>query len=176
MPEQTKSEQHTPLTIRPAREADRARLETMISQCYNEVYPQWYGEEILDAAMETMLHIDDKLLASGHYLAAEKDGKLAGCGGWSFSKAREGEPEGSVADIRHFATSPQFMRQGVGAAILDACIEEARSAGVQRLRCFSSLAAENFYARAGFETVQEATVMLNGSIPFDAILMEKALD
>lgn len=156
------------LSVRVATEADRDQLEQLISDCYSEVYPNWYDDEVIDAAKHSMLRVDANLLASGRYMAAEKGGKLAGCGGWSIASPGTGQ-------IRHFATHPDFMRQGVGAAILNACFDAAAKEGVKTLQCFSSTAAEEFYARHGFERKQDVSIMLDGRVAFPAVLMEKTL-
>lgn len=163
------------LKIRPATLDDRAKLEELISICYADVYPGWYDEDILVDALPVMLKIDEKLLSSGRYLVAEKAGAFAGCGGWSMAQPGTGAQSEGLGHIRHFATHPDFMRQGVGGAILETCVRHAREAGVKRLQCFSSLAAEDFYARNGFEKLQDANVMLDGRVSFPAILMERTL-
>lgn len=163
------------LRIRAATEKDRAELEKLISVCYGEVYPGWYDADVLVDALPAMLRVDENLLASGRYFAAEKDGRLAGCGGWSVAASAGTAPEQGLGQIRHFATHPDFMRQGVGGAVLDACIAAANKAGVEKLQCFSSLAAEDFYTRHGFTRLDEVTIMLDGRIPFPAVLMEREL-
>lgn len=163
------------LTIKPATEANRDELEQLISVCYSEVYPGWYEEDVLIDALPAMLRVDAKLLESGRYLSAYKGKKLAGCGGWSTMEPGSGNMQSGIGHIRHFATHPDFMRQGVGSAILNACITAATEEGLERLQCFSSLAAEDFYNRHGFEPKQEVTIMLGENIPFPAILMERQL-
>lgn len=163
------------LIVKPATEADREALEELISVCYGQVYPGWYDADVLVDALPAMLKVDAKLLASGRYLGAYKDGKLVGCGGWSTTEPGTGGTQSGIGHIRHFATHPDFMRQGVGAAILRACIKAAADADLQRLQCFSSLAAEAFYAQEDFAPKQEVTIMLGENIPFPAILMERPL-
>ena len=163
------------ITIRQAGECDREALEALIANCYMHIYPDWYDEDTLEEAMPIMLRIDPALLASGNYLAAHVGGELAGCGGWS--KAAPGSTPNEVATghIRHFATRPGLMRQGVGRTIIRACIDAAREAGLEKLKCFSSLPAERFYARSGFKRIAEVTVMLGESAPLATVLMEMEL-
>ncbi len=160
----------TKVAIRKATEADRDVLEALIGECYAEVYPGWYEEDELSDALPMMLRIDPALLASGRYFAAMRDGEAAGCGGWSTPA-----PGATTGDIRHFATSPGFMRTGVGGAIIEACLAEAEAEGVSLLRCFSSRPAEAFYARHGFRRVDEVNIMLGDGVIFPAILMERTL-
>ena len=75
------------------------------------------------------------------------------------------------AHIRHFAMHPDWTRQGIGSALLAHCISYARSFGIRKLNCFSSLNAEPFYRAAGFETVRPMDLGLGPSLAFPAVLM-----
>ncbi len=165
----------TKVAIRKATENDREILETLIGECYSQVYPGWYEADVLSDALPIMLRIDPALLASGHYFTAISDGETAGCGGWSVATPDTGTTEPATGHIRHFATHPRFMRSGIGGAIIDTCMNEAKAEGVSRLRCFSSRPAEAFYGRHGFRRVDEVNIMLGDSVTFPAVLMEKAL-
>lgn len=163
------------IVIRSATPADRAALEALIAECYSAIYPGWYDSDVLEEAMPQMLRIDARLLESGRYFAAEIDGVLAGCGGWSLNAPGSSSADKTTGHVRHFATRPDLMRQGVGGAILDRCIADARAAGVAALQCFSSLPGEAFYARHGFARVDVVTIMLGESTPFSAVLMRLAV-
>ncbi|OXT01790.1 hypothetical protein B7H23_02210 [Notoacmeibacter marinus] len=154
---------------------DRDALESLIGRCYAEVYPGWYEPDILENALPAMLRIDTRLLESGRYFKALSDGRIVGCGGWSHATPGTGDRVAATGHVRHFATEPGQMRTGVGSAILARCVEDAMEAGMTRLQCFSSLPAEAFYERHGFDRVQEVTVMLGESTPFPAILMQRVL-
>ena len=161
--------------IRPATTDDREVLEELIDACYSTVYPGWYDDVLLSAALPVMLRIDPALLESGRYFAASLGGRLAGCGGWSTATPGTGRTEETVGHIRHFATHPDFMRSGVGSAIIMRCLEEAKREGMRVLRCFSSIPAERFYARHGFDRIDAVNIMLGDSVAFPAVLMEKKL-
>jgi N-acetylglutamate synthase-like GNAT family acetyltransferase len=79
------------------------------------------------------------------------------------------------AHIRHFATHPEYARQGIGASILTRCINDARSFGIRRLHCISTLNAERFYRTAGFNTVGPIDVQLERGITFPAVLMSSEI-
>lgn len=163
------------LNIRQAGNGDRAALEALIAECYTAVYPGWYEADVLGGAMPAMLRIDPALLASGRYLLATLDEKIAGCGGWSMNAPRSAASDADIGHIRHFATHPDFMGKGVGGAILDRCVSEASQKGMMKLRCFSSLPAESFYARHGFGKLDSVNVMLSDGAYFPAVLMEREL-
>jgi GNAT superfamily N-acetyltransferase len=163
------------LRIRPVTPSDRDVLETMIEACYAASYPGWYDAELLRAALPLMRRTDDKLLASGRYFIAFLGEDLAGCGGWSMWTPGTKEEQPGIAHIRHFATHPSFMRRGVAGAILRRCFEESAATGVRLLQCYSSRAAETFYAHHGFQRVREININLSPTVAIPAILMEKML-
>ena len=165
--------QHS-LEIRPADISDRVVLEQLIAECYATVYPNWYDAELLDDALPAMLRIDPALLASGRYFVANFDSHVAGCGGWSAGAPGRERSDGA-GHIRHFATHPDFMGKGVGGTVLEHCVADAKVNGMARLQCFSSLPAESFYARHGFEKLNEVNVMLGESVSFPAVLMQRGL-
>lgn len=66
-------------------------------------------------------------------------------------------PEGHPTDprpgdwrLRGMATAPEARGRGVGAALLDACLDHARAHGGRRVWCNARMTAEGFYLRAGF--------------------------
>ena len=164
----------TKVAVRKATENDRDILEDLIGECYSRVYPGWYEADVLTDALPAMLRIDPALLGSGRYFAAIRDGETAGCGGWSTATPGSNAMEAATGHIRHFATHPKYMRTGVGGAIIQACIAEAKAEGVSRLKCFSSRPAEAFYQRHGFKRVDNVNIMMGDAV-FPAVLMEMAL-
>jgi GNAT superfamily N-acetyltransferase len=67
--------------------------------------------------------------------------------------APEGHPvDPRVGDwrLRGMATAPEVRGRGLGALLLDACLDHARARGGDRVWCNARVAAEGFYRRAGF--------------------------
>ena len=127
---------------------------------------------MLAGALPYLTKANPTLLACGTYYVAEREpGNLVGCGGWTAAMPGSGEITEGEAHIRHFATHPEWTRFGIGSALLARCISDARSAGVRKLHCISTLNAERFYWAAGFETVEPTDVPMGPSITFPAILM-----
>ncbi len=66
-------------------------------------------------------------------------------------------PEGHPTDprpgdwrLRGMATAPEARGRGVGAAMLQACMDHARARGGARVWCNARVTAEGFYLGAGF--------------------------
>jgi [ribosomal protein S18]-alanine N-acetyltransferase len=80
------------------------------------------------------------------YVVAEQAGDLVGYAGLSHS--------GETADVQTLAVLPDRQRQGVGTALLDALVAEARRRGANELLLDvreDNATAQAFYARHGFE-------------------------
>ena len=62
-------------------------------------------------------------------------------------------PDGGLGEwrVRGMATAPEQRGRGIGAAILDALVEHARSQGATRVWCNARTPALRLYERAGFE-------------------------
>lgn len=83
--------------------------------------------------------------ALSHYVVADVDGELVGCGGL--------EPYSSdVAEIYGLATAPNNSPGGTGSAIVQALIRKARSENISQV--FAMTLAPGFFQRMGFRAVE----------------------
>jgi N-acetylglutamate synthase-like GNAT family acetyltransferase len=161
----------------------RARVASLddvdaVSELLQHSYPilmaPGYSEEVLARALPLMVRANPALLRSGtFYLAEASDGAVVGCGGWTFERPGDSVApiDPTLAHIRHFATHPDWVRRGVGRALLDRCIADARAAGVHRLECYSSLVAEPFYDALGFTFVEPLMVEMGPGISLPSVRM-----
>jgi GNAT superfamily N-acetyltransferase len=131
-----------------------------------------YESDLLGRGLPHFTRANPTLLSCGTYYVAETEtGDLVGCGGWTAAEPETGNVTEGEAHIRHFATHPDWTRQGIGTALLAHCISYARSFGIRKLNCFSSLNAEPFYRAAGFVTVRLMDLQLAPSLAFRVVLM-----
>ncbi len=116
-------------------------------------------------AAPSMARANPALLASGTYFVhTTPTGQIVACGGWTPHPPGQAEP--GIGHIRHFATHPAWLRQGLAAAIYQACRQQALTAGIHTFHCLSSPQAEPFYASQGFRTVERTETRIGTqSIP-----------
>ena len=83
------------------------------------------------------------------FRVAEVGDELAGCGAlhvmWE-----------DLAEVRTLGVAPAHRGRGVGSAVLEALLDDARALGVQRVFCLTFEVA--FFTRHGFEVIEGAPV------------------
>lgn len=81
---------------------------------------------------------------------AEDDGGVIGCGAlhvmWE-----------DLAEIRTLATAEHARGRGVGSAVVDALLDEARAVGVRRVFCLTF--EEAFFRRHGFRVMEDQSAV-----------------
>ena len=113
-------------------------------------------------ASRTIMGLDTQLVDDGTYFIVERDGALAGCGGWSRRATMYGgdrspgrdaallDPATDPARVRAMYTHPAFVRQGVGRLVLSLCEDAARAEGFKRAELVATLAGEPLYTACGY--------------------------
>src|SRR5262245_19657546 len=125
-------------SLRAARRDDAAAVSALLEASYRQLLAPDYDPRLLAVALPLMIRANPRLLASGTYDVAQAAGEaIVGCGGWTMEAAGGGESTPGVGHIRHFAIHPDWTRRGIGRALLDRCLEEARASGIETLECFS---------------------------------------
>lgn len=132
------------LNIRPAVPADVPILTALIAASVRELQAQDYTRSEREGALQSVYGVDTQLIADGTYFAAEVDGTIVACGGWSKRKTLFGadhyagredsllDPERDAAKIRAFFVHPDWARRGIGTQVLEACESAAMAAGFTR--------------------------------------------
>ena len=163
---------HIPVRVAGPEDADA--VGAVLRASYPTLMSPAYPADVLARALPFMVRANPALLRSGtYYLAATPDGTVVGCGGWTFE--RPGEPglaiDPAQGHIRHFATHPDWVRHGIGRALFNRCVAEARAVGVQRFECYASVVAQPFYAALGFVTVGPTAIEFEPGLRFPSLRM-----
>jgi N-acetylglutamate synthase-like GNAT family acetyltransferase len=124
-----------------------------------------YEPTLFARALPLLTKANPMLLSSCTWYVVEAldaEDRLVGCGGWARQRPDvPNEPVDPVlGHIRHFATHPNWTRRGIGRALFDRCVADARAAGVCTFECYSSIGAEGFYRALGFSTVEPMKLAL----------------
>ena len=150
-------------------------ITALLQASYPPLMKSAYDSDVLSVALTSMTTANADLLASGTYYIAETDrGRLVGCGGWSRQVHGVGTVVDSIGHIRHFATHPNWIGQGVGSAIYTTRERQASRLGIIQFDCFSSLNAEGFYAALGFKRIRRVEVTMP-KVTFPAVLMRRTI-
>jgi GNAT superfamily N-acetyltransferase len=172
--------------LRLATEHDLPALRVVMARAIAELQAGFLTPEQV-AASSAMMGLDTRLIEDRTYFIAELDGAVAGCGGWSrratlyggdHSAGRDArllDPATEPARVRAMYTDPDFVRRGVGRAVLAACETAAREAGFQRVELMATLAGRPLYLAAGYLPIEQITDT-NGAVPVPLVRMGKGLD
>ena len=152
------------MLIRLATPADLAAVDALFALSYGRQLAGAYPPSLLVMAVPRLARAQPRLLASGRYWLAEEDGAILGAGGWTPGAPGRGE-------VRHVVADHRRARQGIGRAVMTAAMAQARAAGIARLDCCATLAAEPFYAALGFRSLGRVVLDLGPGIAFPAVSM-----
>jgi GNAT superfamily N-acetyltransferase len=136
----------------------------------------------------SVMGLDTQLIKDGTYFVVERDGRIAGCGGWSWRSTLYGgdesmvsrEPEAldpatDAARIRAMYTDPDFARQGVGRLVMQLCEGAARAAGFRRATMMATMAGVPLYEACGYVQVEPVLSAPVDGIRVPLVRMEKPL-
>lgn|SRR5262245_37146340 len=173
------------LTYRVARRDDLAALAELMELAIAGLQKAYLDERQVSAS-RAIMGLDTQLVEDGTYFVVERDGELAGCGGWSRRATLYGgdqspgrdaallDPARDAARVRAMYTHPGHTRQGVGRLILSLCEAAARSEGFSRMELMATLAGEPLYRASGYEEC-ERVVDDRGGAPVPLVRMSKTL-
>ena len=176
------------LKTRIATEADIPAISALMDRAIGELQRDYLTPEQVVASRLSM-GLDTQLIADGTYVVVEDgDGRIVGCGGWSYRATLYGGDAGAVARdaavldpakdaarIRAMYTDPGFIRRGIGRMVLAANEAAARTAGFTRAELMGTLAGEPLYRACGYEAIERVDSMADRDVPVPGVRMGKAI-
>ena len=162
------------ILVRRATLADIGAVDALLGRSYGPLLRADYPPSTLVLALPRMARAQPQLLASGRYFVAEEDGRLLSAGGWSPEPPGGGPVVPGLGHVRHVTTDARVARSGVGRAVMDRVMADARQAGAMRLSSLSTLTAVPFYAALGFRPLRRVMLRFGGA-DFPAVEMEREL-
>lgn len=161
--------------IRLSTPDDAEAVTALLAASYPPLMAGHYEPDALAALLPAITVANPQLLGSGRYFIAETaDGTTVGCGGWSTERPGSGEPTEGLGHVRHFATHPDWIGRGIGRALFERCLAQARAAGVTTFECYANLNAEGFYRALGFVPVRPIEVAVSPERSLPATLMRRS--
>jgi len=159
------------LTIRLARPSDLFELDALFARSYPSLLKQDYPPSVLVTALPLISKANPRLLESGTYYVALRDGRIVGAGGWTWAGPQGGPSPLNMAHVRHIVTDAAHVRQGVGRCLMGYAMATAVKSGARVLCCQSTRTAVPFYQSLGFEALGEVILTLRPGITFPAVDM-----
>src|SRR5271170_7187343 len=173
--------------LRVATANDVAAIRSLIEASVRGLQVGDYSAPQREGALATVFTIDSQLIADGTYfVAVAEDGKLAGCGGWSFRKTLYGgdhqvekiaperlDPAVDAAKVRAIFVHPKFARMGLGSLILAAAENAAIEHGFSRIEMGSTLTGVTLYSLKGYREVSRVLVPVGAGEEIEVVTMVK---
>jgi len=94
-----------------------------------------------------VLELPDRAMREGRMRAAVADGEIVGFASWLGA--------GDAVEIEDLFVVPEWMRRGIGRALVEDLIAIARGRGVGRVEVTANQHALPFYEKAGFTVYRE---------------------
>lgn len=165
------------ITLRRAAPSDLAGIDRLLNRSYPRLLAADYPPSTLVLAVPRFARAQPDLLQSGRYFVAEDaQGRILAAGGWSRRGPSGGQAAEATGHVRHVATDPDVVRQGLGRMIMVRVMLEAREAGVRWLDCLSTRTAVPFYQVLGFRIMHPKELALGPGIGFPVVRMLADLD
>ncbi|MEM9229465.1 MAG: GNAT family N-acetyltransferase [Pseudomonadota bacterium] len=160
--------------VRVADAGDVPGVEALLERSYPQLLKADYPPSVMVSAVPMLVRAQPALIGCGTYYVAETVGKhIVGAGGWTLRNPATGRREGAMGSIRHFATDPAVLRQGVGRQLMRRCLVDAIDAGMEGMLCIATRTAVRFYQAMGFRTTGEVIVELKPGVRFPAVNMRR---
>lgn len=173
--------------LRQATAADAAQIQELIGRSIRALGAADYSSEQIEGALKGAFGLDSQLIADGTYFVVESQGRLIGCGGWSYRRTLFGgdagagrdagalDPGTEAAKIRAFFVDPEAARRGVGSALLDHCEAEARRHGFRRAEMMATLPGKRLYEARGYVPGDKVHYPVGPGVAIEFVPMSKRL-
>ena len=155
------------VTVRIATDGDLPAIAAIVESAVTGLQGDFLSPAQIEASRRFM-GVDTQLVRDATYFCAVVDDRIAGCGGWSWRRTLFGgddagdlidpaplDPATEPARIRAMYTHPDYVRRGIGMAILSAAEDAARAAGFSEIDLMSTLPGEPLYRRCGYRPIGE---------------------
>jgi GNAT superfamily N-acetyltransferase len=174
-------------SLRKATPADIPALKALIARSARHLSTEEYTSRQIEGALSGAFGVDSQLLADQTYFVVEENGRIIGCGGWSYRSTLFGgdmragrdpailDPTCQAAKIRAFFVDPGNARRGIGSLLLTHCENEARAHGYGAAELMATLPGVKLYAARGYAGGPEVQFDVGSGDTITFVPMRKAL-
>jgi GNAT superfamily N-acetyltransferase len=175
------------IALRNAALADIPALQSLIARSARGLSTAEYRASQIEGALRGAFGVDSQLIEDQTYFAAEENGELVGCGGWSYRSTLFGgdahsgrnsaplDPAQHAAKIRAFFVAPEHARRGIGSLLLERCEQEARTHGFTQVELMATLPGVKLYAARGYTGAAQMRYDVGGGEAIEFVPMRKNL-
>lgn len=175
------------ISIRPAELTEIETLQRLICRSARGLASDDYTSEQIEAALGSAWGVDSQLIRDRTYFAVEIEAKLVACGGWSKRQALFGadalsgtepallDPGKDAARIRAFFVHPDWVRRGIGKALLAKCEAEAYRNGFRAAELVATLPGQRLYTACGYQALGAIEFPLRNGLSITFVPMRKVL-
>lgn len=172
---------------RPAVASDAPRISALMETSISEIFPRFYDARQTASSVVYVGHLDMQLIEDGTYFVHEADGDIVACGGWSRRNklysgpgdtgddARLLDPRTEPARVRAMFVRGDWVRRGLGRAILESCDQGARDEGFTRFVLGATLPGVPLYTAFGFREIERFTLTMPDGVSIECVSMERAI-
>lgn len=174
------------MVVRHAQAADGDALEALQRLALRRLALTHYSGADIEAGLDFVGTLDPELIEDGTYYVAEIDGRIVGCGGWSFRARILGDdpaiqrnpsdalaPDVDAARIRAVFVHPSWTRRGIARGLVGTAEAAAQLAGFRRFALVSTLNAEALCRTLGYQPVGNVFLDLPNKVRLKAVRMTK---
>ena len=174
--------------VRPAERSDIPAIERLIERSVRELSVTYYDAAQIESALEFMFGVDSQLGDDGTDHVIDVNGELVAAGGWSRRQTLFGgdqwkhgadellDPAREPARIRAFFVDPSWSRRGLGRALFDACLRDAKAAGFRRLELMATMPGEPLYRALEFIADERIELALPDGVRVPLVKMSRPID
>lgn len=177
-----------PPHLRLATVADETAIDELMKESTRNLFPDFYDARQTESSVQHVAAVDRVLIEDGTYYVAEVKGQLVACGGWSrrdklytgsgtgAEDARLLDPSSEPARVRAMFARSDWVRQGLGRRILEACEAAARAEGFRTLALVATMPGRPLYRSCGFRALESVDVVLPDGTVLGCESMEKPIE
>jgi GNAT superfamily N-acetyltransferase len=164
---------------------DASRICALMRASVLELFPRYYDERQTASAAVHVADLDLELVEDGTYYVHEASGEIVACGGWSrrnrlFAGGAPAVDDGRLLDpateparLRAMFVRGDWTRRGLGRAIFDASVRDAKAEGFRKLALMATLPGEPLYLALGFREIERTTIRTPDGVEMACVAMER---